>query len=421
MTARDELDPDDGAARSLPERRRDRPGEPGGPAAPARSAEIRALAESLTDLFGLCSAERDEAGGIVDFRLDYVNAAARLANGSTCGGQLGLCLFQLLLGRQENGLFERCREVVETGRPYAIDRLPVDDVGADEPVRRWFDVRISKLGDGFVAMGRDATEAHLRDEARERSERELLAAKRQLEEANQAKDRFLAVLSHELRSPLAPILLAASALAGDTRLPPDVRLKIGSIERNAAVEARLIDGLLDLTRIEHGKLDLDRRPVALRQILDEAIETCAGELAAKRLALELDLGGIEGAVLDADALRLTQACWNLLSNAVKFTPAGGRVRLTAWREEGWVVVEVGDSGIGIEASRLPRVFDAFEQGSAETSRLYGGLGLGLAIAKAMVESHGGSLTAASDGPGRGATFRMRLPMLATAGVVEPGS
>jgi signal transduction histidine kinase len=418
MTARDELDPDDAAARSLPERRRDRPGEPGGPAAPARSAEVRALAESLTDLFGLCSAMRDETARIVDFRLDYVNAAARLANGSTCGGQLGLCLFRLLLGRQENGLFERCREVVETGHPYAIDRLPVDDVGADEPVRRWFDVRISKLADGFVALGRDVTEAHLRDEARERSERELLAAKRRLEEANRAKDRFLAVLSHELRSPLAPILLAASALASDARLPPDARLRVGSIERNAAVEARLIDGLLDLTRIEHGKLDLDRRPVALRQILDEAIETCAGELAAKGLALDVDLAEAEGAVLDADALRLTQACWNLLANAVKFTPAGGRVRLAAWREEGWVVVEVADSGIGIEASRLPRIFDAFEQGPPETSRLYGGLGLGLAIAKAMVESHGGSLTAASEGPGRGATFRMRLPTAVTAGV-EP--
>jgi len=378
------------------------------------TAEIRALAESLTDLVGFCSAVRDESARIVNFRLDYVNAAARAANGATCGGQLGLCLFQLVLARHENGLFESCREVVETGRPYVRDRLPVDDVGADQPVRRWFDVRISKLGDGFVATGRDVTEAHLREEASERSGQELRAGKHQVEEANRAKDRFLALLSHELRSPLSPILLAAAALEADGRLPADARQRAAAIRHHAVVEARLIDDLLDRARIEHGKLELDRRLVDLRQIVEEAVQTCADEAAAKGIRLEADLVPAAGQLLAADPLRLRQALWNLLANALKFTPPGGAVWVTARREGEWLVVEVADTGIGIEASRLPHVFAAFEQGSAETTRRYGGLGLGLAISKGMVEAHGGSLSAASDGPGRGATFTVRLPAAAGA-------
>jgi signal transduction histidine kinase len=419
MAAGDESE-SEGLTSLSPPRRRNPSAE--GRSLTSLSPDLRALAEASTDLFGYCSAVRDETGDLVRFRLEYVNAAALAANGGTCEGQAGRCLFELLLARRENGLFERCREVVETGRPYALDRLPVDDVGTDRPVRLWFDVRLAKLGDGFLATGRDVTAAHLREEeqarlfeqtvAALRESEHLLAAKSKVEEASRTKDRLLAVLSHELRSPLSPILLAASALAGDRRLPVDARRRAAMIEHNATVEARLIDDLLDLTRVEHGKLALDRRPVALRQVLDEAIQTCAGELAAKRLALEVNLAGAGAAVLDADALRLTQASWNLLANAIKFTPPGGTVRLSAREEEGWVVVEIADSGIGIEASWLPRVFDAFEQGPPQSPRRHGGLGLGLTIAKAMVEAHGGSLTVASDGPGRGATFRMRLPKAA---------
>lgn len=377
-------------ARPLPPSPRDRPA--GGRRTPL-FPDLRALADASSDLFCVCSAVRDEAGAIVTFRLEYVNAAALDANGGTCQGQAGRCVFELLLARPDNGLFERCREVVETGRSYTRERIPVDDIEAGLPVRRWFSFHALKLGDGFLGTGREVgSEPPAAGPPSERTAR-----------------RLLAMVSHELRAPLSPILLAAMALERDAGLPADARRRASSIVRNATLENRLVEDLLDLARIDRGKVALDRRPTDLREVVQEALRTSGAELAAKGVRLEVDFGPEGPQLLAADPLRLQQALWNLLGNALKFTPPGGAVQVTSRRDGGEWVVEVADTGIGIEASRLSRVFAPFEQGSAEITRLYGGLGVGLAISKAMVEAHGGTLTAASEGPGRGATFTVRLP------------
>jgi two-component system CheB/CheR fusion protein len=253
----------------------------------------------------------------------------------------------------------------------------------------------------LVGMASDVTE-------RKRVEAELLQAKEAAEAANSAKDRFLAALSHELRTPLTPVLARVSNLERERGLDGRLRRELAVVRRNVELEARLIDDLLDLTRITRGKLELRCSAGDLRAFVEHAVETCRNQsLAAKELRLNVELETKEHRVL-ADGPRMTQVFWNLLENAVKFTPRGGEIRVRSRHEDdGFVAVEVSDTGIGIEPDLLPRVFDAFEQGQRPQS--YGGLGLGLAISKSIVELHGGTLTAASDGVERGATFRVRLP------------
>jgi signal transduction histidine kinase/CheY-like chemotaxis protein len=226
--------------------------------------------------------------------------------------------------------------------------------------------------------------------------------------ANDAKDRFLATLSHELRTPLTPVLALVAGLQEDERAR-GLRRELDVIRRNVELEARLIDDLLDLTRISRGKLELSFGPADARQVLMHALQTCARDLSAKKLQLSTILAAEDHAVW-ADGPRLTQVVWNLVRNAVKFTPEGGSVRVRSWNEDAWLAVEVADNGIGIGPETLPRIFDAFEQGKRSITRRYGGLGLGLAISKAILELHGGSLTAASEGRDRGAVFTMRLPL-----------
>ncbi|HEY7215629.1 MAG TPA: ATP-binding protein [Thermoanaerobaculia bacterium] len=227
-----------------------------------------------------------------------------------------------------------------------------------------------------------------------------------------AKDRFLAALSHELRTPLTPVLAVISNLEASGRLPAELRGEIAMVRRNVELEARLIDDLLDVTRITRGKLELQYQEVDLRQVLEHAIRTsCGEEIAAGRLRVITEIA--DGHPMWADAPRLTQVFWNLLSNAVKFTPEDGTIGVRSWIDEpGWLAVEISDTGIGIDPELLPRIFDAFEQGEARAATRFGaGLGLGLAISRAIVEYHGGTLEAHSGGPGCGATFRVRLPLL----------
>jgi len=234
-----------------------------------------------------------------------------------------------------------------------------------------------------------------------------------LEAANQAKDRFLATLSHELRTPLTPVLAAVSGLQEDVRLPDDVRSQLARMRRNIELEARLIDDMLDLTRISRGKLPLHRGVSDLRQVLDDSLQTVQASLAEKRLRLVVDLASEDHRVW-ADTPRLTQVFWNLFSNAVKFTPEDGTITVRSRREltpaGPEITVEVIDTGIGIEPDVLETVFDAFQQGETAITRRFGGLGLGLTISQAIIEIHGGSLSAESPGKGQGATFAVRLPV-----------
>jgi signal transduction histidine kinase len=245
--------------------------------------------------------------------------------------------------------------------------------------------------------------------ARRSAEEEMRKARDLAEAANRAKDHFLAVLSHELRTPLTPVLTAVQTMEAEGNLPEHLREQIQMIRRNVELEVKLIDDLLDLTRVTRGKLELQLQPTDLHEKVRQVLAICDADLRAKRLTVTVQLEARHHRV-QADSARLQQILWNVLKNAVKFTDEGGHVTVrTADVPGGRVEVSVTDSGIGIELDKLPRLFDAFEQGGKHVTRQFGGLGLGLAISRAIAEQHGGSLTAASEGAGRGATFALSLP------------
>ncbi len=297
-------------------------------------------------------------------------------------------------------IFARLRrgEAVE---PFETVRLRKD--GA----RRWVSVTISPVTDasgtviGAWTIARDITSHRV-------IERELRRAKDAAELANQAKDRFLAVLSHELRTPLTPVLAAAQALSARDDVPDDVRRTLGIVKRNVELESRLIDDLLDLTRISRGKLTLEIEPSDAAALLRDAVEICDETLRAKRLGVRMEIGPGPH-VVRADAARLRQVLWNLLQNAAKFTPAQGEITVRCCRSGGDVVLEVEDQGAGIDPARLPTIFGAFEQGHTEDGGRSQGLGLGLAICQSLVQLHRGSIEARSEGRGKGAAFTVRLP------------
>src|SRR5438046_2482813 len=219
--------------------------------------------------------------------------------------------------------------------------------------------------------------------------------------SNLAKDQFLAMLSHELRTPLTPVLASALALESHKASPEDMQESLQIIRRNVELEARLIDDLLDLTRISKGKVQLNFEIVDAHTLLRNALEICQADIEQKHLALRLDLAA-QKVHLRADPARMQQIFWNLIKNAVKFTPKDGEISICTTNDsDDQLCVEVADTGVGIEADSLPKVFDAFEQGGRTK---LGGLGLGLAISKTLVEAHKGSITAESPGRDQGAKF-----------------
>jgi two-component system, chemotaxis family, CheB/CheR fusion protein len=276
-------------------------------------------------------------------------------------------------------------------------------------------------GTDDASARRRAEEAQRQTEASLRSAAEELKRMKEVaESANRAKDHFLAVLSHELRTPLTPVLTTIQLLDRRTDLPADLREPLAMIRRNVALEARLIDDLLDLTRIARGKLELYFQPVDVHELLHQVLEICEPDIQTKRIGITLELLA-QCRRVQADPARLQQVLWNLLKNAVKFTPDGGHVEVaTSDGPDGTVRVRIADTGIGIEAGMLPQIFDAFEQGGQDVTRLFGGLGLGLAISKALVDLHGGAITAESGGRGLGATFTLSLAATApTAAAISP--
>jgi PAS domain S-box-containing protein len=233
-------------------------------------------------------------------------------------------------------------------------------------------------------------------------------ARAEAEAANRAKDEFLATLSHELRAPLNAMLGWARMLRGGKLDEATAARALETIERNAKLQSQLIEDLLDVSRIISGKVRLTVRPVDLSQVIDVAVDAVHPAALAKSIRLESVLDRSAGPVL-GDADRLQQVVWNLLSNAVKFTPSGGRVDVRLEGDESEVRIRVHDTGRGIAPDFLPYVFDRFRQGSVLTTRTHGGLGLGLAIVRHLIELHGGTVQAESPGPGAGATFTVRLP------------
>jgi signal transduction histidine kinase/CheY-like chemotaxis protein len=260
-----------------------------------------------------------------------------------------------------------------------------------------------------------AIEAIYRQALREReaSEERERSARREAEGANQAKDQFLATVSHELRTPLTAILGWSRLLRSDRSDADRQRRAIEAIERNSVAQAQLIDDLLDVSRIVSGKLRLDLQETDLHKVIEAAIDSVRPAMEARQIRFHTIVDPGVAPML-GDPNRLQQVVWNLLSNAIKFTPKDGKVQLAVQRINSHVELTVRDSGQGIEPAFLPRLFQRFQQADSSESRAHGGLGLGLAITRHLVELHGGTIEAASNGPGEGSSFTVKLPVLSVA-------
>ncbi|XWK90952.1 MAG: PAS domain S-box protein [Phormidium sp.] len=373
----------------------------------ARSEERFLVAQELSlDAFTILESVRDETGQIVDFKWTYVNPTAARILQKSQEELLGERLLELLPGNKANSeLFERYVKVVETGEPHDIE-LRYESEG----IVGWFRNMAVKLDDGVAISFSDVSDRKRAEVERE----ELLArertAREQAEAANRIKDEFLAVLSHELRSPLNPILGWSKLLRTRKfdQAATDRALEV--IERNAKLQTQLIEDLLDVSRILRGKLSLNIHPVNLVATIDAALETVRLSAEAKSIQIEKNYEPNVGKVL-GDFGRLQQVIWNLLSNAVKFTPSGGKIEIYLKQINSHVEIKVKDTGKGIQPDFLPFVFDYFRQADSSITRNFGGLGLGLAIVRHLVELHGGTVGAESLGEGLGATFIVSLPTI----------
>jgi PAS domain S-box-containing protein len=264
---------------------------------------------------------------------------------------------------------------------------------------------------GVSTIARDITEHKRADAERQQLLARARAAQAAAERANRMKDEFLATLSHELRTPLTAIIGWSEMLANPKLDPTTFQQAVEVIRRNARMQVKMIEDLLDISRIVTGKLQLSVRPVDLGTIIITAVEGLRPAADAKEIRLDLQLDSAPWQV-SGDPDRLQQVAWNLVSNAVKFTPRGGRVQVRLARVESHVEMTVSDTGRGIAPEFLPHVFDRFRQADATTTRGHGGLGLGLAIVRQLVELHGGTVRADSAGEDLGASFTVSLPLAA---------
>lgn len=315
------------------------------------------------------------------------------------------------------------------GRPYPISECPLGRViRGNFDLRTYEDVFIRKNGEPFPVFciasaipadrGPPSTVIEVRDiteQKRIEQEREILlgserAARAEAERASRLKDEFVATVSHELRTPLNAILGWTQLLVRSGRTPEHLDRGLEIIDRNTRLQAQLISDLLDVSRIVAGKLLLEVQRVDLPPIIEGALESVRNTAKARGIQLREALEPVEQPVR-GDPGRLQQVVWNLMSNAIKFTPAGGQVDIRLSQIEGHAVISVSDTGQGIPPEFLPHVFDRFRQADATAARRHGGLGLGLSIAKHVVEVHGGRIWAESEGAGKGARFTVELPLL----------
>jgi PAS domain S-box-containing protein len=364
----------------------------------ASEERYRTLFESMDQGFGIVEMLFDEGEHPVDYRFLEMNTMFERHTGLV------------------NAIGKTAREMVP-----ALDRFWFDTYGrvalTGEAVRfeseatamgRWFDVYATRLG----GPGSRKVALLFSDiSARKRSEEKLQQLAADLSDADRRKTEFLATLAHELRNPLAPIRsgLGVMRLSGDS---PAAVLKVREMmERQVGHMVHLIDDLLDVARISGGKLELKRERADLKRILASALETSLPLIEAGRHRLEVDMPDA-ALTVDADVTRIAQVVANLLNNAAKYTPAGGRIDLSVRAVDAVAVITVTDTGVGIPADSLTSVFDMFKQVDRHVERAQGGLGIGLSLVRRLVEMHGGTVTAASAGAGRGSTFEVRLPLAA---------
>jgi PAS domain S-box-containing protein len=353
----------------------------------------RHLFEHLSEGFALHEMIWGPGGEPADYRFIDVNPAFERLTGLPRERAVGATVRALLPDLEPEWL-ERYGEVVRTRKPARFQ-------GFSAALGRHFEVVAFSPEEGqFATLFFDVTERRAAEEA--------------LRQADRAKDEFLAVLSHELRNPLAPVVSGLHIVARAEPGSEESRRARAVIERQVGHLVRLVDDLLDVTRISRGKVQLRKAPLDLAALVRQASEDCSSIFAERGVTLDIDAG--RELRVDADAARLTQILGNLLQNAAKFTPAGGRVTVSAGEERVRAVIRVRDTGIGIAPEVLPRLFQPFVQAESSLARTRGGLGLGLALVKGFVELHGGTVRAASEGEGRGAEFTVELPL---EGVVTP--
>jgi PAS domain S-box-containing protein len=351
---------------------------------------------------------------VLDSDLRFVRINERLAemNGFPIEAHIGRTIRELLPGLADDAE-EILRPILETGQPRLNIEIRGETPAQPGVPRIWLEHFLPlKNGDrviGISTVCEEITDRKLAEEERDRLLKLEQAARAEAERANRIKDEFLAVLSHELRSPLNPILGWTKLL--QTRKFDETKTAeaLATIERNVKLQTQLIDDLLDVAKILRGKLSMDAVPVNLAFVIESAIDTVSTAAFAKSIVLHPVLSNI-GQVC-GDSNRLQQIVWNLLSNAIKFTPKGGRVEIRLQRVDDQAHIIVSDTGIGINPDFLPHIFESFRQEDVSITRKYGGLGLGLAIVRQLVEAHAGTITAESPGEGLGATFTVRLPLL----------
>ncbi len=310
--------------------------------------------------------------------------------------------FEAVCGHHDHAVpTERFVNLDEVGRGNEIARLEqrAQSLSAEIEHRRELEAALRRmLADrehGEIERGRLLARAQ--------------AAREDAETASRLKDEFLAVMSHELRTPLNAILGWSQIVNRSDNDAATIRRGLDVIQRNARLQLHVIDDLLDMSRIITGKMTLRMAPVDLHDVMAAAVETVRPAVIAKDIALDLHLDA-NARYMTGDRDRLQQIVWNLLSNALKFTPAEGRIELRLEHADGHMQIVVRDNGLGIAPAFLPHVFDRFRQADTGTTRTYGGLGVGLAVVRHLVEAHGGTISAASEGEGCGATFTLRMPV-----------
>jgi PAS domain S-box-containing protein len=358
-----------------------------------REGRFRLMLEGISDAFSAVDRE---------WRFTYVNDHFTRLIGRERDALLGRVCWPLLPGGQQSSLYPAAHDAMRNQRPTRVEACCA-------PLDRWFETRLYPSPDGLIAFTTDITDRKRLDAARERAVERESEARAAAEEASRLKDEFLAVVSHELRTPLNAMLGWAQMLREGSVQPENVSKALDTIERNARMQAQLVEDLLDVSRIVTGKLPLDIQPVDLVSVVRAAVEAVRPAAANKNIELAVNLGEPQ-TIVSGDAGRLQQAVWNLLTNSVKFTPRKGRIDIALRRTSSDAMLTVHDTGSGIPSEALPFIFDRFRQADSRTTRAHGGLGLGLTIVEHLAEAHGGAVRADSAGPGRGATFTITIPI-----------
>jgi signal transduction histidine kinase/DNA-binding response OmpR family regulator len=377
-----------------------------------RASEIRfqTVLDASPAGLALLAAERDAKQRIVDFRCVYLNRPAQDMLGTRGHELIGKPIGNGLPGTWgELTLFDSSVKAVETGTLQTVE-AQVHAAGFSG--RTYFNL-LARFGDGVLVWFIDIT-------AHKRTERVLQQQELALREADRRKDEFLAMLAHELRNPLAPIRNANELLSRILDLS-DARVEhaITATRRQVTQLTRLVDDLLDVSRVTQGRIELQRRPLEVSHIIMQAIEAVQPMMREKHHRLiTVHAAEPRDLYVNADPARLVQCVVNVLTNAAKYTDPGGQITVQTRAAAGSALIEISDTGVGIAAELLPRMFDLFVQGDRAPDRSQGGLGVGLAVVRRLVEMHEGGVSARSDGPGQGSTFEIRLPLIAHSGATE---